>query len=228
MCSCRTCVRMVACISIPAFELRAAMPSRPRLALRPAALAPVDGTEPLLGPVTSAAEANGIRPGMRLGEALALCPSLVLVEADPQRAEREWEEILRRLEDAGIAVSPAEPGTAFFETRGVERLYGGIEPTLKRALAAVGPTWDARIGAAERKFAALAAAHVAGPGQLLVVSAERTREFLAPSPNVWGRTAGVPGASREAVSGVAYGGAAHRPSSWSGWSSRTLSATSSR
>ena len=119
---------------------------------------------------------------MRLGEALALCPSLVLVEADPQRAEREWEEILRRLEDAGIAVSPAEPGTAFFETRGVERLYGGIEPALKRALAAVGPTWDARIGAAERKFAALAAANVAGPGQLLVVSDERTREFLAPLP----------------------------------------------
>jgi protein ImuB len=119
---------------------------------------------------------------MRLGEALALCPSLVLVEADPQGAEREWEEILRRLEDAGIAVSPVEPGTAFFETRGVERLYGGVEPALKRALAAVGSYWDARIGAAERKFAALAAAHVAGPGQLLVVSDEHTREFLAPLP----------------------------------------------
>ena len=72
---------------------------------------------------------------MRPGEALALCPSLVLVEPDPQGAEREWEEILRRLEDAGIAVSPSEPGTVFFATKGVERLYGGIEPALKRALA---------------------------------------------------------------------------------------------
>src|SRR4030095_13915459 len=59
---------------------------------------------------------------------------------------------------------------------------GGVGPGLKRALAAVGASWDARIGAAERKFAALAAAHVAGPGQLLVVSDEHTREFLAPLP----------------------------------------------
>jgi len=102
---------------------------------------------------------------------------------------------------------------------------------LKRALAAVGPSWDARAGAADRKFAALAAANVARPGQILVVSDERTREFLAPLPldllplqqemqeelkelgvrrlgelaglpggavaNVWGRTAGAPGAWRE-------------------------------
>ena len=169
MCSGRTYVPVIACLAIPGFELRAALRRRPRVALRPAALAPAEGTEPLIGPVTAAAEAEGIRPGMRLGEALALCPSLVLVEPDPQGVEREWEEILRRLEDAGIAVSPTAPGCAFFETRGVERLYGGVEPALKRALAAVGPAWEARIGAAERKFAALAAAHVAGAGQVIVV-----------------------------------------------------------
>ena len=83
---------MIACLSIPGFELRAALRLRPGVAVRPAALAPPEGTEPLLGPVTAAAEAAGVRPGMRLGEALALCPSLVLVEADPQGAEREWEE----------------------------------------------------------------------------------------------------------------------------------------
>src|SRR5213592_5260054 len=173
---------MIACLVIPGFELRAALRSRPRLALRPAALAPAEGTEPLVGPVTAAAEAAGVKPGLRLGEALGLCPSLVLVEPDPQGAEREWEEILRRLEDAGIVVSTAEPGTAFFETRGVERLYGGIEPALKRALAAVGPAWDARIGAAERRFAALAATHVARSGQALIVSDRKTRDFLAPLP----------------------------------------------
>src|SRR5712691_8415653 len=152
---------MIACILIPGFELRAALRSRPGLSLRPAALAPEEGVEPLVGPVTAAAEAAGVRPGMRLGEALAMCPSLVLVEPDPAGAEREWEEILRRLEDSGIAVAPVDPGCAFFETRGVERLYGGVEAVLKRALAA---------------------AHVARPGQILVVSDERTREFLAPLP----------------------------------------------
>jgi nucleotidyltransferase/DNA polymerase involved in DNA repair len=119
---------------------------------------------------------------MRLGEALALCPSLVLVDRDPATAEREWEGVLRRLEDVGVAVDPAEQGVVFFETRGVERLYGGVEAALKKALGAVGPAWDARAGAAVRKFAALAAANVARAGQILVVSDEATRDFLAPLP----------------------------------------------
>jgi protein ImuB len=173
---------MIACLSIPAFELRAALRTRPRLAFEPAALAPLEGTEPLLGPVTAAAEAAGVKPGMRLGEALAMCPSLTLVEQDPATAEQAWEGIVRRLEDAGIAVEPAGLGCAYFETKGVERLYGGLEQALKRALAAVGSSWDPRIGAAERRFAALAAASVARPGQMLVVSDEHAPAFLAPHP----------------------------------------------
>ena len=93
---------MIACLAIPGFELRAALRERPRLQLEPAALAPEPGAEALLGPVTAAAEAAGVQPGMRLGEALATCPSLQLVDADPAAAEEGWEGIVRRLEDAGF------------------------------------------------------------------------------------------------------------------------------
>jgi protein ImuB len=173
---------MIACLVIPGFELRAALRERPRLQLEPAALAPEPGGEALLGPVTAVADSAGVRPGMRLGEALATCPSLQLVDPDPAAGEEAWEGIVRRLEDAGFSVDSASPGCAYFETRGVERLYGGLELALKRALKAVGPGWDARVGAANRRFAALAAANVARAGQALVVSDERTREFLAPLP----------------------------------------------
>jgi nucleotidyltransferase/DNA polymerase involved in DNA repair len=173
---------VIACLVIPGFELRAALRSRPGTSLRPAALGPAPGGEPLLGAVTAAAEALGVRPEMRLGEALATCPELVLVEQDPAAAIEAWEEILQRLEDSGFAVEPVEPGCVYFETGGVERLYGGLEPALKRALAAVGEPWDARAGAAERRFAALAAASVARPGQALIVSDRPAREFLAPLP----------------------------------------------
>jgi nucleotidyltransferase/DNA polymerase involved in DNA repair len=173
---------MIACVLIPGFELRAALRKQPRLALRPAALSPAAGTEPLLGPVTAEAERLGVRPGMRLGEALATCPELVLVEQDPAAAEQSWEDILRALEDSGFAVDPAGVGCVYFETRGVERLYGGLEPALRRALAAVGTAWDPRAGAAQRRFAALAAANVARPGQILVVSDERLQDFLTPLP----------------------------------------------
>jgi protein ImuB len=119
---------------------------------------------------------------MRLGEALAMCPSLQLVDQDPAAAEEAWEQVVRRLEDSGFAIETATLGCAYFETRGVERLYGGLEPALRRALKAVGPGWDVRVGAARRRFAALAAANVARPGQVLVVSDDHAREFLAPLP----------------------------------------------
>src|SRR5258707_11833769 len=150
-------LRLIACLSIPGLELKAALRKTPALALRPAALSPEPGGEPLLGPVTAAAEVAGVRPQMRLGEALATCPRLVLVEPDPAVAEQAWEEIVRSLEDAGFAVESAALGGAYFETRGVERLYGGLDPALQRALAAGGTAWDARIGAAGRRVPALAA-----------------------------------------------------------------------
>src|SRR5437763_5247398 len=173
---------MIACLSIPGFELRAALRKRPTVATRPVALAPQVGEEVHVGPVNAAAEVAGVQPGMRLGEALATCPGLVLVEPDPAAAEKAWEEIVRALEDAGFSVEPAALGVAYFETRGVERLYGGLDPALRRALAAVGTAWDARIGAAGRRFAALAAASVARPGQVVVVADEELPQFLAPLP----------------------------------------------
>src|SRR3954454_12817199 len=173
---------MIACLSIPGLELKAALQRTPSLALRPAALAPEPQGEPLLGPVTAAAEAAGVRPGMRLGEALATCPSLALVEPDAAGAEIAWEEILHALEDAGFSVETVSLGVAYFETRGVERLYGGLEPALKRALGAVGTVWDPRVGAAERGCAALAAANVARAGQVLIVSDARAHSFLARLP----------------------------------------------
>ncbi len=135
-----------------------------------------------MGAVTVAAERMGVRPGLPLGEALATCPGLVLVERDPAAVEEEWEALLRRLEDAGFSVDPAEHGVVYFETRGVERLYGGVEAALTRALASVGPAWDPRAGAGDRRFVALAAASVARAGQAVIVEGKGEKAFLEPLP----------------------------------------------
>ena len=173
---------MIACLLIPGFALRAALRSRPRLALVPAALAPEPGKEALVGPVTAAAEAAGVQTGLRMGEALATCPELVLVEQDPAAVEQEWEGVLRRLEDAGFAVESTEPGLVTFETDGVERLYGGVEAALTKALASVGSAWDPRAGVGGRRFVALAAASVARPGQAVIVEGKEEQGFLEPLP----------------------------------------------
>jgi nucleotidyltransferase/DNA polymerase involved in DNA repair len=173
---------MIACLTIPAFALRAALTHRSELLEQPVALAPVPGEQSLLGPCNDIAERNGIHPGMRLSEALATCPELQLVEQDPAGAEEEWERVLRRLEETGLAVEPVEPGCAYFETRGLERLAGGLQAVLRRALEAVGPDWEPRVGVAGRRFAALAAATVAPSCRALVVDDEQTELFLQPLP----------------------------------------------
>ncbi|MFN8186790.1 MAG: hypothetical protein U0R69_06910 [Gaiellales bacterium] len=173
---------MIACLSIPSFPLRVALHGRRELAGLPVALAPPPGGRDVVGPCTVAAAGAGVRPGMRLSEALATCPGLVLVEDDPAGVEERWERLLRRLEDAGLAVEPGEPGCAYFRTDGVERLAGGLRPALRRALDAVGPEWEPRLGAASRRFAALAAAAVAPPGRILVVDDGEDDLFLEPLP----------------------------------------------
>ena len=173
---------MIACLTIPAFSLRAALQGRPELRHQPVALAPAPGQRPLVGPCTAAAEEAGVRPGMRLSEALATCPELHLVEQDPAAVEAEWERILRRLEEAGLAVEAAEPGCAYFETRCIERLAGGVLAAVQRSLDAVGPVWEPRVGVAARRFAALAAGSVAPAGRALIVDDAETELFLEPLP----------------------------------------------
>jgi protein ImuB len=116
---------------------------------------------------------------MRLGEALAACPELVVLEQDPAAVEEEWE---RRLEEAGLAVEPVEPGCVYFETGGVERLAGSLDAVLRRALASAGTEWEPRIGAASRRFTALAAASVAPTGRAIVVDDGEADLFLEPLP----------------------------------------------
>ena len=173
---------MIACLTIPAFTLRAALRDQPELRSKPVALAPSPGEKPLVGPCTGAAERAGVRPGMRLSEALATCPELHLVEQDPAGGEAEWERLLVRLEEAGLAIEPAGPGCAYFDTRGIERLAGGVRAAVQRALDAVGPVWEPHVGVAGRRFAALAAASVAPAGRALVVDDAQTELFLEPLP----------------------------------------------
>ena len=119
---------------------------------------------------------------MRLGEALATCPELVLLEQDPAGVVEAWEAILRQLEEAGFEIEPLEPGFVLFDTAPVELLAGGLQQALERAMAAVDSRWQPSLGVAARRFAAIAASHVTAPGRILVVDDTETALFLEPLP----------------------------------------------
>jgi nucleotidyltransferase/DNA polymerase involved in DNA repair len=176
---------VVVCVLIPRFELLAAVGTRRELLRSPAALAPEPDRAQVVGEVSGAAQALGIHPGMRVGEALARCPGLRLIPPDPERAARAWDAVLAGLEEIGAAVEPAAPGEAYFDAAALHRLYGGhLEGVLSRARRAV-PA-PARWGAATSRFCAYAAARGARPGsarpgrRAKIVPTGAERAFLAP------------------------------------------------
>jgi len=178
----------VICALIPRFRLIAAVGERRGILGRPAALAPEPGAAQLIGEVSEPAERFGLRPGMRLGEALSRCPELALIPPDPERADRSWDEALRRLEGIGAEVESARAGEACFEASGLSGLWGGLGGVLERARevfedvpsgARSNPIHvDARLGGGPGRFCAcLAAMTSAG-----IVPDEGGAEFLAPLP----------------------------------------------
>jgi protein ImuB len=172
----------IVCILFPRFELTVAAGNRSELLQAPTALAPEPGGTQQVGEVSLAAEAFGVQPGMRLGEALARCPRLMLIPPDPAGVAELWERLLVRLESVGAAVEPERPGLVCFDARGLLRLYGGLEGVLAAARRAL--RMPARYGVAPSRFAAVAAATRARTRRPLTVSGGRKQAaaFLAPLP----------------------------------------------
>jgi len=170
---------MIACVLIPRFELAVAAGGLEPLAGRAVAIAPEVGSGPI-GEVSGAAQAFGVRSGMALGEALARCPTLELLGADPIAVAAAWERTLRTLEGIGAGVEPTRPGLACFALDGLRGLHGGSDELVllaaRRAL-----DRPARLAAAPTRFCALAGALATRPRRTLIVR-DGAREHLAPLP----------------------------------------------
>ena len=182
---------MIVCVLYPRFELLAALGDRGALLAEPAALAPEAGREQVVGEVSAPAEAYGVVPGMRLGEAMARCPALRLVPPDPEGVRSLWHTVLDRLERIGAQVESDRAGAAFFEAGGLTGIHGGeLHGVLAAARRALGP--GARIGAGPSRFVAQMAALRARPrraraggrppASAVVVEPAFVRRFLDPLP----------------------------------------------
>jgi protein ImuB len=182
---------LIVCVLSPRFELTIAAGDRGELLRTPSALAPEPGGSQQVGEVSLAAEAFGVHPGMRLGEALARCPRLMLVPPDPAGVAEQWERQLVRLESIGAAVEPERPGLVCFDATGLLRLHGGYEGVLSAVRQVLRA--PVRLGVAPSRFAAVAAAtkarvrrpEIVGSGGRFASGANGRRDartYLAPLP----------------------------------------------
>jgi protein ImuB len=171
---------MVVCVHIPRFALTVAVGGAQLLAGKALALAPMAGAELRVGEVSGAAEAYGVSAEMALGEALARCPGLELVPANPLVVDDAWEGVVCALEGIGAAVEPAREGLAYFDADGLRGMYGSDTHTIELARRAL--ERPARIGVGPTRFCALAAALESSARRAKVIDARAIRRYLAVQP----------------------------------------------
>ena len=170
----------IACLLVPALALGVEIARRPQLQGRPVAIAGARGQR--VTEVSEDASRRGVRPGQRLGEAVAWCPGLTVLAERPARVRRA----ASRLVDAAAAVSPlveeAAPGEIYADLRGLDDLYPDMDALAQALLAPAPRALGARLGVARSRFTARAAASVAPPGGWLRVADDEARAFLAALP----------------------------------------------
>lgn len=164
----------VACLQIPRFAVEAERRRRRDVASRLVLIGDAKVLDCSLG-----ADASGVRPGMRMSEAVALCPKAVVLAPDGPYYERSFREVLDFLQEQSPDVEAGEAGTAYVS------LDGFVAPEEALAEALIGAVhrrfgYMAAAGVAGGKFAARAAAATSRPGVAKVVAAGEEARFLAP------------------------------------------------
>jgi len=161
----------VCCGLIPHLELA----RRPELTGAPAVVGGGDGRV-----LAASAEAMtaGVRPGLTLRQAEALCPAAAIVDADPVATSRLAERVAAQLYDLAPEVEVRLDGRAWLDLTGLP-LPGRAIAAARRCLRAAAGV-EPRLGLAAGPFAAALAAARARPGRLLQV--EDVPAFLSPLP----------------------------------------------
>lgn len=171
-------IQHVACLVIPRFPLACELAGRPQLRGLPAVLGGGDGG-PRVVVASQEAYRFGVRSGATLRESIGLCPSLVVLEPRPARYDVIWDDVIAALQHVSPIVQREEqPGVAFVDLTGLDRLYGESLPAMLLDCAPI--ALKPRLGIAPGKFPALAAASTAGPGDVITITGSEVIAFLAP------------------------------------------------
>ena len=174
----------IACLNLPLFPLAARLRSEPELLREALVVVEGNGNAARVVAATRLARAAGVRPGLTLPQARALCPKLVARPRDADCEEAAQEALLEVAEAFSPRVEDAGEGVAYLDADGIGRHYPGPSPELEmgRSLmsSADAAGLPARVGIASSKLAARVASGLPDPP--VVVPAGEEAAFLAPLP----------------------------------------------
>ena len=188
---------LAVCVWVPLFPLRCEEERHPDLAGKPVALLSMEDSR-RLWQVSPQGRHAGVKPGMTISQAIALCATLTLCEPDPVYYDERFASLLLRLSEISPVIEPAELGRAFVGVDGIEKLFGSPERQLEMISSAIrenpltpgaspGLTRQpadppTRLGWARGKFTAWVAASRAKPGTGIIVRDGERLSFLASQP----------------------------------------------
>jgi protein ImuB len=133
---------------------------------------------------SASARREGVKRGLRLREAQARCPVLLVYPYDPLLDSRHFEPVLSAIEEIMPGIQLLRPGMCVLRARGPARFYGGEEEAalwLLDSLDGCG-IHGSRIGIADGPFTAERAARLPGRQRIRVVPEGEAAGFLAPLP----------------------------------------------
>ncbi len=135
--------RRILVLWFPRLAAERALRLRPDAAGRPLAVVRTEGNRRRLGAVSAEASAAGLAPGMALADALALCPELITVPADPAREAATLAALARWAGRFSPWVAEAPPDALRLDITGCAHLWGGergLVEEVGRQTAALGLT----------------------------------------------------------------------------------------
>ncbi|MQF68927.1 hypothetical protein FIM12_01135 [SAR202 cluster bacterium AD-804-J14_MRT_500m] len=154
---------LVGCVLIPHFVVTAESLRNPETSTQGLIVMQSNGSRRTV--CDSSPTLTGIRPGMRLQEAVSFAKDVRLLELDTPYIERLFEDILSALELVSPVVETPDLGCAYIDLHGLERLYGSDVRIAQAIQHATPETWKAQVGIGNSKFTAHMSALLAEPGR---------------------------------------------------------------
>lgn len=174
----------IACLTVPLFPLAARLRSEPELAREALVICEGNGNGARICAATRVARNAGVRAGLTLAQARALCPKLVARGRDEDCERSAQQALIEAAETFSPRVEDAGDGVVYADVDGLERHFTGHdgEVDLGRglAIAAEAASLPARVGIASSKLAARVAA--GSPESPTIVRPGEEAAFLAPLP----------------------------------------------
>ncbi|NEM90119.1 DNA polymerase Y family protein [Galbitalea soli] len=134
---------------------------------------------------SAAARAEGVKRGLRVREAQARCPALVVLPYEQQLDHRSFDAVIEAIEAVMPGVQHLRPGVCAVRVRGPARYFGGEKAAGLALLAVLDELGVAgsRVGIADGPFTAEQAARSATAARRVrVVPEGASAEFLGPLP----------------------------------------------